>query len=143
MKKWLRYLTGTIGAAALGITFGLGLKALNNNSIDEPNLDNISQDNVVHPSFLDDGIIKIGLVSDIEGSIRNAQIAANRFADQNLDAIIIAGDTYEDEQRRRNPLYPNSTDNVQEMVDGITPYAGFGVPVYVIQGNHESINLFI
>ena len=56
MKKWLRYLTGTIGAAALGITFGLGLKALNNNSIDEPNLDNISQDNVVHPSFLDDGI---------------------------------------------------------------------------------------
>ncbi len=89
-------------------------------------------------AFLDDGAIKIGIVSDIEGSIENAQSTSQRLKSERLDAIIIAGDVYENEQIRRNPLYPNSTENIKELVKGISPYAELGVPVFVIPGNHET-----
>lgn len=88
-------------------------------------------------SFLNDGVIKIGVVSDIEGAIENAKNSANKLKSQNLDAVIIAGDCYENERIRRNPVYPNSTDNLQEMIKGIEPYVKLGVPVFVIAGNHE------
>ncbi len=88
-------------------------------------------------SFLDDGEINIGVVSDIEGAVKNAEISANRLAKQNIDAVVIAGDCYENEDIRRNPVYPNSTDNLHEMIDSIEPYAKLGVPIFVIAGNHE------
>lgn len=88
-------------------------------------------------SLLDDGEIKIGVVSDIEGAIENARTSANKLESENPDAVIIAGDCYENEGIRRNPVYPYSTDNLQEMIDGIEPYAELGVPVFVIAGNHE------
>src|SRR3989338_8770100 len=87
-----------------------------------------------------DNTIKIGLVSDIEGSFDNAKASANKLKAENVDAVIIAGDCLENEQIRRNPVYPNSTDNVNEMFLGIKPYAELGVPVFVIAGNHEPRN---
>lgn len=93
-------------------------------------------------NFLDDGVVKIGAVSDIEGAIDSAKKSAGKLKGKNLDAIIIAGDCYENEEIRRNPVYPNSTDNVQEMIDGITPYAELGIPVFVIPGNHEEQSIY-
>ncbi len=88
-------------------------------------------------SFLNDGAIKIGVVSDIEGAIENANASANELKSQNLDAVIIVGDCYENEKIRRNPVYPESTDNLQEMIKSVESYAKLGVPVFVIAGNHE------
>jgi len=88
-------------------------------------------------SFLEDGFIKIGVVSDIEGAIDNAKNSAKKLREQNPDLIIVAGDCYENEKIRRNPIYPNSTNNLQEMIKGIEPYAQLNIPVFVIAGNHE------
>lgn len=93
-------------------------------------------------SFLEDGQIKIGVVSDIEGAVENAVNSADKLKKQDIDAIIIAGDCYENEQIRRNPVYPYSTDNDQEMFDDIEPYAKLGVPVFVIPGNHETKSVY-
>src|SRR3989338_4075461 len=98
--------------------------------------------------FLEDGVIRFGVVSDIEGQIDGAAIAAEALtnAERNdghlLDAIIIAGDVYENEAIRRNPIYPHSRDNVQEMVAGLQPFAELGVPVFVIRGNHEEWRVY-
>ena len=89
-------------------------------------------------SFLTDGEIKIGVVSDLEGAVENAKTSAARLKAEHVDAIVIAGDLYENEQIRVNPSYKNSTDNVREMEKDIEPYAGLGVPVFIIPGNHES-----
>ncbi len=93
-------------------------------------------------SFLDDGTVRIGVVSDLEGAVDNARKAADKLKGQNLDAIIIAGDVYENEQIRRNPVYPDSRDNVKEMVEGIKPFAELGIPVFVIPGNHETQDIY-
>lgn len=93
-------------------------------------------------SFLNDGVIKIGVVSDIEGARENAKISADKLKSQNPDAVIIAGDCYENERIRRNPVYPNSTDNLQEMIKGIEPYAQLDVPIFVIAGNHETQSVY-
>lgn len=100
----------------------------------------VSQNSIVQTksAFLDDNVIKIGVVSDIEGAIAGSREIAGKFQGQNLDMIIIAGDVYENEQIRRNPVYPASTDNVKEMVDGISHYAALGLPIFVIPGNHET-----
>jgi len=89
-----------------------------------------------------DGKVRVGMVSDIEGAIDNSEIAANKLSRSNIDLIVIAGDTYENEQKRRKPKYPNSTDNLAELVEGIEPIAKLGVPVYVIPGNHENITIY-
>ena len=104
----------------------------------------VSGDNITQTksSFLEDGVIKIGVVSDIEGAIENARNSAERLKKQNVDAVIIAGDVYENEGIRRNPVYPNSTDNLQEMFDGIEPYAQLNVPIFVISGNHEKRDIY-
>lgn len=93
-------------------------------------------------SFLEDGVIKIGVVSDIEGAIQNAQASAKKLKKENVDVVIISGDCYENESIRRNPVYPNSTNNLEEMIAGIKPYAEIGVPVFVIPGNHEKKDLY-
>ncbi|MDP3640249.1 MAG: metallophosphoesterase [Nanoarchaeota archaeon] len=98
--------------------------------------------------FQEDGVIQFGVISDIEGQVDGAAIAAEALtnADRNdghlLDAIIVAGDVYENEAIRRNPIYPNSRDNVQEMVAGLQPFAELGVPVFVIRGNHEEERVY-
>lgn len=102
-------------------------------------LNNIIQ---VNGSFLDDQYIKIGVVSDIEGAIANAQASAEKLKGQNVDFVILAGDNYENEKIRMNPLYPSSTDNMKEMIEGIKPYAQLGVPVFIIPGNHETGNIY-
>ena len=93
-------------------------------------------------SFLKDGVINIAVVSDIEGAIQNAKTSAKKLRNKNLDAIIIAGDNYENENIRKNPLFPHSTNNVQEMVNSIMPYAQLNVPVFVIAGNHERQSVY-
>ena len=99
--------------------------------------------NHLYGSFLDDDAIKIGVVSDIEGAVTNAVTSAEKLKRQNVDAVILAGDNYENEQLRGGlSLYPNSTNNLEEMVNGITPYAELGVPVFVIPGNHESQEVY-
>lgn len=81
---------------------------------------------------------KVGVVSDIECEIENAKISATHLKLESIDMMLIAGDVYENEQLRgRASICPASIDNVKEMVEGITPYAQLGVPVYVIAGNHE------
>lgn len=85
---------------------------------------------------------KIGVVSDIEGAIKNAEIAADTLKQENIDALIIAGDVYECFEFRRTPLYPRAKNKVRQMVRGITPFAKLGVPVFVIPGNHEKRILY-
>jgi Icc-related predicted phosphoesterase len=92
--------------------------------------------------FNNDGKIRFAHVSDLEGAISECEHAAKDISDKNPDMIFITGDTYENEGIRRNPLFPHSTDNLKEMVDGITPFAELGVPVYVIPGNHESTSIY-
>ncbi|MBD3354829.1 hypothetical protein GF361_02500 [Candidatus Woesearchaeota archaeon] len=93
-------------------------------------------------SFLDDNEINIGLVSDLEGAVENAKVSAKKLSKQNIDAVIIAGDCYENEKIRRNPVYPNSTDNLKEMIESIRPYAELNVPVFIIAGNHEMQSVY-
>ncbi len=93
-------------------------------------------------SYLEDKVIRIGLVSDIEGAIDSAKSSAIKLKEQNIDFIVIAGDTYENEQIRRMPLYATSTDNVSELVEGIRPYAELNVPVFIIPGNHEERRIY-
>ncbi len=81
--------------------------------------------------------VKLGVVSDIEGDVANARASANKLDSKSIDAVVIAGNCYENEDIRRNPMFPASTNNVGEMVRGIKPYAELGVPVYCIPGNHE------
>ena len=97
-----------------------------------------------HPTqFTNDTEIVLGVVSDIEGAISEAEHSASLLRlVQGLDGIIIAGDTYENEQIRGDPLYPQSSDNLQEMVSGIRPYAELGVPLFVIPGNHETQEIY-
>ena len=84
--------------------------------------------------------ITLGIVSDIEGAIENAQRAAAQLRD--ADLVIIAGDVYENEQLRVESLYPESKDNKKEMIEGITPFAELGIPIYVIPGNHEEQEVY-
>lgn len=100
----------------------------------------ISKEQVIqeNSSFLDDGQIKIGLVSDLEGAIKECSESAKILEKENVDVVIIAGDVYENERIRRNPLFPNSTNNPVEMVNCIRPYSELGVPVFIIAGNHET-----
>ena len=125
-----------IGAISLG---GCNSKTMPKNRAINNSVYSVSKNSIVQTksSFLDDGIIKIGVVSDIEGAVKNAKESANKLKSQNLDAMIIAGDCYENEQIRRFPVYPNSTNNLKEMIKGIEPYAKLGVPVFIIPGNHE------
>ncbi|MDP2672452.1 MAG: metallophosphoesterase [Nanoarchaeota archaeon] len=93
-------------------------------------------------SFLEDDTIKIGVVSDIEGAIQNAQVSAKKLQKEKVDVLIISGDCYENESIRRNPLYPNSTNNLEEMIAGIKPYAEIGALVLIIPGNHEKKDIY-
>jgi Icc-related predicted phosphoesterase len=104
----------------------------------------ISKDKIIQTSssFLEDSLIKIGLVSDVEGAIGNAKSSAEKLKRVSVDAVIIAGDCYENENLRRNPSYPNSTNNSKEMFEGIKPYAELGVPVFVVSGNHETKEIY-
>lgn len=98
--------------------------------------------------FLQDDSIQFGIVSDIEGHLAGAEMAAQALKTEEsasgnaLDAIIVAGDVYENEAIRRNPVYPQSRNNVQEMVAGLQPFAELGVPVFVIRGNHEEERVY-
>jgi Icc-related predicted phosphoesterase len=138
MNRVIKYLTIPIIAGAIAFS-GCSKKEEAKEISIQGSAYSISANDIVQTksSFLNDGAIKIGVVSDIEGAIQNAKTSANKLKSQNLDAVIIAGDCYENEEIRRNPVYPNSTNNLQEMVDGIEPYAELGVPVFVIAGNHE------
>lgn len=100
---------------------------------------NNSSDN----NSLQEQVIKIGVVSDIEGAIENSKKVADKLKLENLSFIIIAGDCYENEKIRKNPLYPNSTDNVNEMILGIKPFLMLNVSVYVIAGNHEERSVYL
>ena len=104
----------------------------------------VERDSIVQTqsSFLEDGVIKIGVASDIEGDLEGAIKSAEVMRENNVDAVILAGDLYENEGIRKNPRYPDSIDNVSEMVNGITPYAFLNVPVFVIPGNHENREVY-
>ncbi len=93
-------------------------------------------------TFLEDDKIDVGFVSDIEGAIDNAHKSALNLGSKGIDAVVIAGDCYENENIGTNPVYPDSTDNLEEMVRGIEPFAELGVPVFVIPGNHESRKIY-
>ena len=93
-------------------------------------------------SVMSDGIIKIGIVSDLEGDIADIDKSVQKLKNvSGLDGIIIAGDCYENEAIRRQPLFPNSTDNIKEMA-AIEKYAALKVPVFVIPGNHETRDIY-
>lgn len=94
-------------------------------------------------SVKSDGTTKFGVVSDLEGDMMGVLNSVAKIKKvKGLDGIIIAGDCYENENIRRNPLFPNSTDNKNEMKSAIEKYAAVGVPVYVIAGNHENQSVY-
>lgn len=82
--------------------------------------------------------VRIGVVSDVEGAIANARTMAAALGKQSPDMILVAGDCYENEARRKAPAFPDSGDNISEMVAGLAPFAELGVPMFVIPGNHET-----
>ncbi len=143
MKKLVNYLAMPFLAGALALTGCSNKETIESLDIAGNNY-SIGENSIIQntSSFLEDGIIKFGVVSDIEGAIGNAKISADKLKNQNVDAVIIAGDCYENEKIRRNPTYPNSTDNVSEMIEGLRPYAEIGVPVFVISGNHETKKVY-
>lgn len=93
-------------------------------------------------NFFIDGVLKVGVVSDIEGALENARKSAAVLRGEKVDLVLIAGDLYENERIRRNPMYPQSRDNVLEMIEGIRPYAELGVPVFLVAGNHEEYPVY-
>jgi Icc-related predicted phosphoesterase len=84
-------------------------------------------------SFMDDGKINIGVVSDIEGALANAKTIAVKLGKQDLDALVIAGDSYRE---------GSSRDDVQQMVNGLMPFVQLGVPTFVIPGNRETQSVY-
>ena len=134
MNTLLKYLMIPVAAAGFTIAGCSGSEYQNHDS--DVALGNFVAQN--SGEFIEDGQVKIGIVSAIEGALDNARNSAAKLRGvEGLDAVIVAGDCYENEDIRRNPSYPGSTDNVNEMIDGIKPYAELGVPVFVIAGNHE------
>jgi Icc-related predicted phosphoesterase len=80
----------------------------------------------------------LAFLSDIEADDFNLRKAINKIkAVKKIDAIIVAGDLYENESLRKNPLFPNSKDNVSEMVNSLLLLLELNVPLFVIPGNHE------
>ncbi len=139
MKNVKKYLT--IGIASLGLFVGCSdsrtseKDVLVNGSRYHVGKNSITQ---TKSSFLEDGVIKIGVASDIEGNLEGAIKSAEVMRANKVDAVILAGDLYENERIRKNPRYPDSIDNSSEMVNGIKPYAFLNVPVFIIPGNHEN-----
>ncbi|MBI2632135.1 metallophosphoesterase [Candidatus Pacearchaeota archaeon] len=150
IKKFMR------NVISLAVVAGIGLYALSqrnrNDKFEKVSINGseyiISEKNIVQTksSFLDDGVIKIGAVSDIEGDIEgdleNAVKTAEILRKESVDVVVIAGDCYENEKLRINPKYPESVDNEGEMIAGIKPYAFLDVPVFVIPGNHEDREIY-
>lgn len=140
--KSLKYL---IIPVALGIFLKCGTLSANSEEVTiNNNKYHLSGNDIVQTesSFLEDGFIKIGIVSDIEGALNNARNSAKKLKEQNSDLVIIAGDCYENEKIRKNPIYPRSTNNLQEMIKGIELYAQLNIPVFVIAGNHERKKIY-
>jgi Icc-related predicted phosphoesterase len=81
--------------------------------------------------------IKLGVVSDIEGAIDEAKKSALKLKQEDVEAIIIAGDNYENELIRHNPMF-HEPNKLKQMKQGILPYVELDIPVYIIPGNHES-----
>ena len=103
-----------------------------------PSYINADQGVVKFDSFLSDGVIKFIIISDLEGDsyqIQESLKVIRRHMD--LDCIIIAGDLYENEELRYNPLFIHKKDNVMEMMQNLLPYASLNIPVFIIAGNHE------
>lgn len=136
MNRLFKYLSISIlvGLAAFGLKTWLA------NPPEAQPLDQWAEQH--RADFQADGEIVFGIVSDIEGHTANAAAATRIFESSALDAIIVAGDTYENEALRRNPLFPASQDNVQELVAGLRPFAQLGVPLFVVQGNHEETAIY-
>jgi Icc-related predicted phosphoesterase len=134
LTKWI------VGTVLTGLAFGgcssgnIPEKVTLNNSTYKIAENKITQ---TKSSFMADGAIKIGVGSDIQGNRDMAEKSAEEFKKKNVDAIVLAGDIYENESMMRSPKYPSSTDNVQEMYDCLEPYVKLGIPVFVIPGNHE------
>ncbi|MFW6230683.1 MAG: metallophosphoesterase family protein [Nanoarchaeota archaeon] len=85
---------------------------------------------------------KIGVLSDIEGSIEYAQKAAGKLKQEDIDCIIIAGDSYENHEIKYHPRFPYEKDKRRQMKQGLLPFVKLGVPVYIIPGNHENKNVY-
>lgn len=82
-------------------------------------------------------IIKLGVVSDIEGSVENARKSAQKLQKQNVDYIIIAGDCYENNQIRKIIMFSEELNKERQMKNSIEPFAKTGIDTFVIPGNHE------
>jgi Icc-related predicted phosphoesterase len=80
-------------------------------------------------TFMDDGKVNIGVVSDIEGAIDNATSIASKLGKCKLDALIIVGDNCR-------------SGHVHEMVDGMMPFVQLGVATFVIPGNRETQSVY-
>ncbi|MEK6927192.1 MAG: metallophosphoesterase [Nanoarchaeota archaeon] len=96
---------------------------------------NVSANKIVQTksSFLDDGVIKVGVISDIEGAVDSVSNATKIFQNERVDVVLVAGDLYSDFARQAR-----SQSNVKNGTKVLEPLVGIGVPVYIIPGNHES-----
>ena len=147
-KRFMKRVLRNIATALTGIALLAGCSSGKDRKWEELKVNGsefkVSEKDIIQTksSFLDDGIIKLGFVSDIEGNLENAVKTAEIFRKEKVDAVVIAGDCYENEKIRINPVYPDSKDNVNEMIAGIKPYAFLYVPIFIIPGNHEEINVY-
>jgi len=80
--------------------------------------------------------IRFGIVSDIHGEKQKAEKIAKEFSNENIEAIIIAGDISRHFDDKKN--IPEAT----EIRDSLIPFLETKKPVYVIAGNHETKNTY-
>ncbi|MBI4453827.1 metallophosphoesterase [Candidatus Woesearchaeota archaeon] len=82
--------------------------------------------------IVETNIVKFGVISDIHGDIINLNFFVNEFKKENVDAILILGDT--------NTMFDNvggNSDYEEMYIVFKTILADFKKPVFVIPGNHE------
>lgn len=96
----------------------------------------IMRDNTLTQKSQGNKQIRFGVVSDIHGEGEKARKIAQNFSNQNLDAILIAGDI------SRHFLDKKNIPESKEIKDSLIPFLETGKPVYVIAGNHESKNIY-
>ena len=84
----------------------------------------------------DDTTARYGVISDIHGEITKLRLVSEKFANMDLDGIILPGDLSNNESLRYGIKDKNS--NKQEILNVLTHVASTGLPIFVIPGNHET-----
>lgn len=114
------------------------VQALNNSYLNSRNISlenktySIDKNTLTEKTETDSNEIRFGIVADIHGEKEKAEKIAKQFSQQNLNAILIAGDISRHFNDKKN--IPEET----EIKNSLIPFLETGKPVYIIAGNHET-----